>query len=224
MSLVVSTNLICTSPMRLGLLVLKFSPRFQPRLSSSSSIPCYDLGSLCISSTCRILYPGHSFLSAQTNLAILSRTVEVTVDRRDGEGQLEPATEEYEEEEGAEGERDWYLFEKQKSKAGSSVMKFPLLKNKEKKELRSYAHGLGKKLVSQQVGKLGVTPALTKAIVDVLEAKELIKLRVLDNCPATVEETIGQLEEMTGAQAVGNIGNTFILYRPSSHKRVYVDK
>ena len=36
----------------------------------------------------------------------------------------------------------------------------PKLDVKERKELASYAHGLGRKLKSQQVGKGGVTPSL----------------------------------------------------------------
>ncbi|CAD6213204.1 unnamed protein product [Miscanthus lutarioriparius] len=46
---------------------------------------------------------------------------------------------------------------------------------KERNELASYAHGLGKKLKSQQVGKSGVTPNLVSAFSDNLESNELLK-------------------------------------------------
>jgi hypothetical protein len=52
----------------------------------------------------------------------------------------------------------------------------PKLSVKERKELASYAHGLGKKLKSQQVGKSGVTPNLVSAFSDNLESNELLKV------------------------------------------------
>jgi hypothetical protein len=52
----------------------------------------------------------------------------------------------------------------------------PKLDVKERKELASYAHGLGKKLKSQQVGKGGVTPSLVGAFSDNLESNELLKV------------------------------------------------
>lgn len=52
----------------------------------------------------------------------------------------------------------------------------PKLDVKERKELASYAHGLGKKLKSQQVGKGGVTPNLVTAFMDNLESNELLKV------------------------------------------------
>lgn len=47
---------------------------------------------------------------------------------------------------------------------------------KEKKELASYAHSLGKKLKSQQVGKSGVTDTVVTALIETLEANELLKV------------------------------------------------
>lgn len=56
----------------------------------------------------------------------------------------------------------------------------PSLTVKERKELASYAHSLGKKLKTQLVGKSGVTPNLATSFSDTLEANELLK--VLINC------------------------------------------
>lgn len=47
---------------------------------------------------------------------------------------------------------------------------------KEKKELGSYANSLGKKLKSQQVGKSGVTDSVATALIETLEANELLKV------------------------------------------------
>lgn len=58
----------------------------------------------------------------------------------------------------------------------NSVLQLPKLSVKEKKELASYAHSLGKKLKSQQVGKSGVTSTLAAAFVENLESNELLKV------------------------------------------------
>ncbi|GJX57589.1 putative RNA-binding, CRM domain-containing protein [Tanacetum coccineum] len=47
---------------------------------------------------------------------------------------------------------------------------------KDKKELGSYANSLGKKLKSQQVGKSGVTDSVAVALLETLEANELLKI------------------------------------------------
>lgn len=52
----------------------------------------------------------------------------------------------------------------------------PKLSVKEKKELASFAHSLGKKLKSQQVGKSGVTPSVAAAFLENLESNELLKV------------------------------------------------
>ncbi|VAH17292.1 hypothetical protein VPH35_008491 [Triticum aestivum] len=94
----------------------------------------------------------------------------------------------------------------------------PKLDVKERKELASYAHGLGKKLKSQQVGKGGVTPNLVTAFTDNLESNELLKLKIHGNCPGELPDVIRELEESTGSIAVDQIGRSVILYRPSSSK------
>ncbi|KAH7686939.1 YhbY-like protein [Dioscorea alata] len=94
----------------------------------------------------------------------------------------------------------------------------PKLSVKEKKELASYAHSLGKKLKSQQVGKSGVTPSVAASFIETLEANELLKLKVHGSCPGELSEVISQLENATGSVAVGQIGRTVILYRPSISK------
>ncbi|CAL4925859.1 unnamed protein product [Urochloa decumbens] len=94
----------------------------------------------------------------------------------------------------------------------------PKLSVKERKELASYAHGLGKKLKSQQVGKGGVTPNLVSAFSDNLESNELLKLKIHGNCPGELPDVILQLEESTGSIAVDQIGRSVILYRPSPSK------
>ncbi|XP_031494363.1 uncharacterized protein LOC116260290 isoform X1 [Nymphaea colorata] len=94
----------------------------------------------------------------------------------------------------------------------------PMLTIKEKKELASYAHSLGKKLKCQQVGKSGVTASVAASFVESLEANELLKLKVHGSCPGELVDVVKQLEVATGSVAVGQIGRTVILYRPSISK------
>lgn len=94
----------------------------------------------------------------------------------------------------------------------------PELTVKEKKELSAYAHSLGKKLKCHQVGKSGVTSSVEVSISDALEANELIKLKVHNTCPDELDIVALRLQETTRSVVVGQIGRTFILYRPSLRK------
>ncbi|CAN6480954.1 unnamed protein product [Victoria cruziana] len=100
----------------------------------------------------------------------------------------------------------------------------PVLTIKEKKELASYAHSLGKKLKCQQVGKSGVTASVAASFLESLEANELLKLKVHSSCPGELVDVIKQLEVATGSVAVGQIGRTVILYRPSISKLKAAEK
>lgn len=100
----------------------------------------------------------------------------------------------------------------------------PELTVKEKKELASYAHSLGDKLKSQQIGKSGVTPNVFFALNETLEANELLKLKIHRSCPGEVDEIVEQLEQGTGSVAVAQIGRVVIFYRPSMSKLKAVEK
>lgn len=60
--------------------------------------------------------------------------------------------------------------------SAAAFLKVPNLSVKEKKELVAYAHGLGKKLKIQQVGKSGVTTSLATSFIETLEANEILKV------------------------------------------------
>ncbi|CAM6099436.1 unnamed protein product [Calypogeia fissa] len=98
------------------------------------------------------------------------------------------------------------------------------LGGKEKKELRAYAHGLGTRLNVQQVGKLGVSQTVIKSISDALEAHEILKVKVLENCSSDMSVIITQLELGTRGQVVGKIGRTVLLYRASQRKLAASEK
>ncbi|GAK04144.1 RNA binding protein [Geomicrobium sp. JCM 19037] len=87
------------------------------------------------------------------------------------------------------------------------------LKNKQLKYLRSEANAIKPIL---QVGKAGVNPNLISQIKDALEARELIKVSVLQNCPEDKDVVANKLAERSGAHLVQVIGFTIVLYRPST--------
>ena len=60
-----------------------------------------------------------------------------------------------------------------------------------------------------QVGKASMNPGLTEAIAEALEARELIKISVLDD-PREIAET---LAERTQSQVVQVIGKKIVLYK-----------
>ena len=72
-----------------------------------------------------------------------------------------------------------------------------------------------------QVGKGGIGDNLIKTVSDALEARELIKLTVLENCMGTPKEVANELADATGADVVGVVGRKIILYRESvNNKRI----
>ena len=72
-----------------------------------------------------------------------------------------------------------------------------------------------------QVGKGGIGDNLIKTVSDALEARELIKLSVLENSEYTPRETADTLAGAVGADVVGVIGRKVILYRESvKHKKI----
>ena len=63
------------------------------------------------------------------------------------------------------------------------------------------------------IGKEGITPTVIKQCWDALEARELIKGTVLQNCPLSAREAIAALCEGANAEPVQCIGSRFVIYR-----------
>ena len=70
-----------------------------------------------------------------------------------------------------------------------------------------------------QVGKGGIGENLIKTVSDALEARELIKLTVLENYGEAAREVAEALAEATEAEVVGVIGKKVILYRESEKNK-----
>jgi RNA-binding protein len=91
-----------------------------------------------------------------------------------------------------------------------------MLTGKQKRFLRSKAHHLDPIF---QVGKGGVNENMIKQVADALEARELFKISVLQNCEEDKDVVAEQLSAGTGAEIVQIIGNTIVLYKESVEKK-----
>ena len=67
-----------------------------------------------------------------------------------------------------------------------------------------------------QIGKGGIGDAAVKSIGDALEARELVKISVLDNSDEIAREAAEELAERTGSDVVAVIGRKIILFKVSS--------
>ncbi len=92
-----------------------------------------------------------------------------------------------------------------------------MLTSKQRAYLRSMANGLD---TIFQIGKSGITPEIRDAVDKALEARELIKMNVLDNTIIGAKEAAGILADRTGADVVQIIGNRFVLFRVSKKKPI----
>ena len=91
-----------------------------------------------------------------------------------------------------------------------------MLTSKQRAQLRSLAANMD---VIMQVGKSGVTESMAKTVSDALEARELIKMRVLENSGEEVRDVAEQLAAATDSEVVAVIGKCLILYRESENKK-----
>lgn len=66
-----------------------------------------------------------------------------------------------------------------------------------------------------QIGKSSVTPEVTSAIAEALEARELIKITVLKNCLDDGRSIAEVLAERTHSEVVQVIGKKIVLYKPA---------
>ena len=91
-----------------------------------------------------------------------------------------------------------------------------MLNSRQRAQLRAMANEYETIL---QIGKAGVLDTTVKQVVDALEARELIKLKLLETCPTTVKETAEQLSQATNSDVVQVIGRKFILYKESKNNK-----
>ena len=92
---------------------------------------------------------------------------------------------------------------------------------------RAYLKGLAMNLDPIfQIGKNSMTPEVTKAIQEALDARELIKISVLKNCADDPRALAEVIAERTRSQVVQVIGKKIVLYKEGKdkHKKIELPK
>lgn len=87
-----------------------------------------------------------------------------------------------------------------------------MLTSKQRADLRSEANTLDTTLM---VGKDGVTQSVLDEAKTQLEARELVKGRVLESALLTAREACDAICEGTGADGVQCVGSKFVIYKKS---------
>ena len=91
-----------------------------------------------------------------------------------------------------------------------------MLTSKQRATLRSLASSLD---TIFQIGKGGITEEICTQLSNALEARELIKARVLENSGYTAKEAANEIADAIGCEVVSCVGTKFVLYKPSEKKR-----
>lgn len=89
------------------------------------------------------------------------------------------------------------------------------LTSKQRAQLRGIATNID---TIVHIGKDGIGPNLTRQAEDALEARELIKGKVLENSPLSTREGAEELARATRSEVVQVIGTKFVLYRETHSK------
>ena len=92
-----------------------------------------------------------------------------------------------------------------------------MITSKQRAYLRSLANSIP---AIMQIGKGGLNENLLKTVSDALEARELIKLTVLENSGEEPKELIRAMAEALNAEPVAVTGRKIVLYRASEKKPV----
>lgn len=74
-----------------------------------------------------------------------------------------------------------------------------------------------------QIGKSCMTPEVTNAVSEALEARELIKINVLQNCMDDPREMAAMLAERTHSQVVQVIGKKIVLYKEGKKEKKKIE-
>lgn len=85
---------------------------------------------------------------------------------------------------------------------------------------RAYLKGLAMNLEPVlQIGKSGLTPEMTEAVIEAFNTRELLKINVLKNCSEDSRQMAEILAERTGSQLVQIIGKKIVLYKESKNNK-----
>lgn len=84
---------------------------------------------------------------------------------------------------------------------------------------RAYLRGLANNLDPIfQIGKNGIEDTFLKQLEEALEARELIKIKVLENSGLVAREASNTICEKIGCEGIQAIGSKIVLFKKSSKK------
>ena len=85
---------------------------------------------------------------------------------------------------------------------------------------RAYLKGLAMNIVPVfQIGKSSLTPEVTQAVSEALEARELVKITLLKNCLDDIHAVAQTVAERTRSEVVQVIGRKIVLYKPAKDEK-----
>lgn len=86
---------------------------------------------------------------------------------------------------------------------------------------RAYLRGLANNMAPIfQIGKNGIEDAFLNQLEEALEARELIKIKVLENSGLVAREASNEICERIGCEGIQAIGSKIVLYKKSEKKPV----
>lgn len=94
-----------------------------------------------------------------------------------------------------------------------------MITTKQRAKLRGIANTIDTIL---QIGKGGIGDTLVAQVDDALTAREIVKMKVLENSIYTAREAAQELAEKTNSDIVQVIGSKLVLYRRNEKEPVIV--
>ncbi len=91
-----------------------------------------------------------------------------------------------------------------------------MITSKQRAYLRSLANGLQPIF---QIGKGGITDVLIEQLANALEARELIKVHILETAFLDVKPACNEIAQRLGAEPIQAIGSKFVLYKQAEDKK-----
>lgn len=89
-----------------------------------------------------------------------------------------------------------------------------MITSKQRAYLRSMAHNIQPIF---QIGKGGITDELIKQLANALEARELIKIHILESAFLDTKTACNDIAEKLSAEPVQAIGSKFVLYKQADN-------
>lgn len=91
-----------------------------------------------------------------------------------------------------------------------------MITSKQRAFLRKEANGLDPIF---QIGKCGVTDEIINQLANAIEARELIKVKILETALLDTKLTCNEVAQRLGAEPVQAIGSKFVLYKRAEKEK-----